>query len=276
MDRHGYGPKTFVTPRKLNGEVVIEQINATNAGEVRKLLDWEDGQESRDIYLLFYETNDSQLAGSGAGFPQHGGGVASVYKRAWTVGTVAHELGHAFGLMHDWRNGNYIMSYGVGATAPDSELSSAAAGWLNQHHAFNEGTVDMRFDTGVGSFRLISKTPRADGQLDLVFSCLSGGTVFADYVPNGNLDWVFTYGIFYDNKRDTVITEIPREAFSVQVVNTPDAEVRITYRLQFTASVPKGLKYFSFFVITDTGYVSIWDSALTELAGGKAPTYFDK
>ena len=174
----------------------------------------------------------------------------------------AHELGHAFGLGHDRRNGNYIMSTGVtirdskiiSATAANSELSSAAAGWLNQHHAFNEGTVDMRFEEGVYDVRLVGKSPRADGKLDLVFVGKSGGTVFSDYVPNDPLEWIFTYGIFYDNDHDTVITEIPREAFSVQIVKEPGADAQIEYRLQFAADVPSGLQDFYIYLITDKGY----------------------
>ena len=46
---------------------------------------------------------------------------------------VGHELGHAFGLDHDWRSNNYIMSYGPGK----NQLSKCAAEWLDVHRAFN-------------------------------------------------------------------------------------------------------------------------------------------
>ena len=32
----------------------------------------------------------------------------------------AHELGHAFGLAHDFRSGGYIMSYGAGRNRANS------------------------------------------------------------------------------------------------------------------------------------------------------------
>ena len=50
--------------------------------------------------------------------------------------TVAHELGHAFGLSHDWRDGDYIMSYGAGGGKRD-RLSPCAAEFLAVHTYFN-------------------------------------------------------------------------------------------------------------------------------------------
>lgn len=78
--------------------------------------------------------------------------------RTWENSVVAHELGHAFGLPHDWRNGEYIMSYGWTAVGdcnpyiaiedlwqcekksvkpPDSKISADAAARLNKHPAFS-------------------------------------------------------------------------------------------------------------------------------------------
>ena len=45
----------------------------------------------------------------------------------------AHELGHAFGLEHDFRDDAYIMSYGESP----NRLSKCAAGWLAANRFFN-------------------------------------------------------------------------------------------------------------------------------------------
>ena len=57
--------------------------------------------------------------------------------------TAAHELGHAFGLQHDFRSGGYIMSYGAGRNrlpirGPDQDrLSACNANLLAVHPHFN-------------------------------------------------------------------------------------------------------------------------------------------
>ena len=62
------------------------------------------------------------------------------------VWVTAHELGHAFGLLHDFRDSKYIMSYGgyrtlrngdQGFVLPD-EVSDASIGWLNASRYFND------------------------------------------------------------------------------------------------------------------------------------------
>ena len=45
---------------------------------------------------------------------------------------VAHELGHAFGLPHDFRDETYVMSYGIG-----NRLSACSAEFLAVHPYFN-------------------------------------------------------------------------------------------------------------------------------------------
>ena len=78
--------------------------------------------------------------------------------KTWDHYAVAHELGHAFGLGHNWSNGEFIMSYGwtdIGGCNPNgdpaefrecekiyvehrhSKISPEAAAGLNQHPAFN-------------------------------------------------------------------------------------------------------------------------------------------
>ena len=48
--------------------------------------------------------------------------------------TTLHELGHAFGLQHDWRDDTHLMSYGGNYA---TNLSKCAAEWLSVHKYFN-------------------------------------------------------------------------------------------------------------------------------------------
>ena len=61
---------------------------------------------------------------------------------------IAHELGHAFGLLHDFRDTTYVMSYGDkdNNIIPD-QLSECAAHWLDVHPAFNDGKLLSHWET---------------------------------------------------------------------------------------------------------------------------------
>ena len=54
------------------------------------------------------------------------------FKNCFDWQTAAHELGHAFGLDHDFRDDNYLMSYGGGS----KRLSQCAAHWLSRTRFF--------------------------------------------------------------------------------------------------------------------------------------------
>ena len=56
----------------------------------------------------------------------------------WTV--VAHELGHTFGLEHDFRDNAYIMSYGLSGGSQRSSLSACSAEFLAVDPYFNPDT----------------------------------------------------------------------------------------------------------------------------------------
>ncbi len=138
---------------------------------------------SKDLYLVVANVdNPGQICGEGgtvigqdfgdrfwSGKQSFEGAWALIYESATCVDEIsvylaAHELGHAFGLRHDFRNPSYIMSYGVTAEnnngtiqwqTPD-QLSPCAAEWLKVSKFFATNN-DLANSVQNGTFGLASK-----------------------------------------------------------------------------------------------------------------------
>ena len=166
MQAHGYGYKTFDIETDAQGEPIVHRL---------------DGQHPVSHYLdIIYRTVIDEV---GAVFDtrqnvylividsQRGGGIGlklgKIGGEAWILGHVgffiaAHELGHAFGLEHDFRDNEYIMSYGWVRRS----LSACHAEFLAVHPYFNpdirvEGDSDGSFSGPIdgktgGTFELTS------------------------------------------------------------------------------------------------------------------------
>ena len=77
---------------------------------------------------------------------------------AFAVDTTAHELGHAFGLEHDFRDDAYIMSYGGGAR---HRLSHCAAEWLDASRFFNTSEIAYNEPTTIQMLPPLAYPPNA-------------------------------------------------------------------------------------------------------------------
>ena len=139
MEAHGHGNTTFQVETDDQGDPVVHRIDGDYAdsryssrgvtdGEIQRAFD-----NSQNIILIIMDVSASSAHGRGTG--GKGRGWAMVYGE-WNWFAAAHELGHSFGLHHDFRDNEYIMSYGR-ADRSSAKLSACAAEFLTAHPYFN-------------------------------------------------------------------------------------------------------------------------------------------
>ena len=133
MESYGYGRKTFQFETDAQGEPMFHRIDGqhptnhyrSNSYDIQ--VDINPTINLRENVSLVIGPSSSR--GHGAGWGKSG---LAVVRDSADWNTVAHELGHAFGLQHDFRDGRYIMSYGQ-----QTMLSKDHADFLSVHPAFN-------------------------------------------------------------------------------------------------------------------------------------------
>ena len=128
MAAHGYGNKTFQIETDAQGVPIVHRVNGDYSDSHYK----DRGRPENEISRAFDTSSIVQLVvmdisrssgGRGVGIKQRG---QAIVDGGWNWRTAAHELGHAFGLQHDFRDTSYIMSYGSGRNS----LSAGAAQFL--------------------------------------------------------------------------------------------------------------------------------------------------
>ena len=146
MAAHGYGKITFRVETDPQGKPIVHRVNGrhpdryylsdtvpTVYNEIAEAFNFFE-----NIYFIVVDNSTNRI---GRGTRSFGGFADRKGKNGGYVlirsdfGQVlgVHEMGHAFGLMHDFSNTGYIMSYGPGR----NQLSADYAEYLSVHPYFN-------------------------------------------------------------------------------------------------------------------------------------------
>ena len=150
MQAHGYGNKTFLIETDDQGEPIIHRVDGGSIGQMFDL--------QANIYLILSDSPITTVSGSASRFGKNGG--QAIIFDGWNWFAASHELGHAFGLHHDFRDNTYILSYGR-RNRSSAQLSACAAEYLSVHPYFNsEITIE---EGSPPTIELISSAEYATG-----------------------------------------------------------------------------------------------------------------
>ncbi len=191
MERHGFGGKTFTIETDKDGEPVIHHVNGKfkeayyeeTIGDKVWLEIIDHFNDPQHIYFIAIDLSSEIIDGVACGLGgtyflspsgqvhRDGGEVigglavipasGACFER---LGLTAHELGHAFGLYHDFResiHSDYVMSVGN-----QSRLSKCAAEWLSVNRFFNTKSI---FPNEPAEIQLLSIQPYSDEVMTLRF-----------------------------------------------------------------------------------------------------------
>ena len=166
MENHGLGRKTFQFETDAHGNAVVYHINGKFDDVYyhnESSIVWREINEQFDPSKNFIDltaldvstenigigSEEHTACGTGGGHSHGGGALIPASGGCFGFSTTAHELGHTFGLQHDFRNGAYIMSYGTHGTS-SYRISQCTAEWLDVHRAFNDSQTTTNKSTVSG------------------------------------------------------------------------------------------------------------------------------
>ena len=144
MAAHGHGRKTFRYETDAQGEPLVHRMDGQHPDShyfdrPSQSAVWDEIALAFDIeaniYFIVIDNSTNtigtlRLAGIGGQTAKNGGFGLVSGSFVWK--TVAHELGHGFGLKHDFKDDEYLMSYGQ-----QDQLSACHAEFLTVHPHFN-------------------------------------------------------------------------------------------------------------------------------------------
>ena len=176
MNTDGYGAKTFKFEKNDDNTVKVNHVTGDHDDAHYLTADgWDVWAEittagfdqSKNIYIAFLDFSSNTVDGGwcGTGGDYLDGSLGGVVNMAIASGCfdgakgtaiLVHELGHAFGLRHDYRN---HPDYSIDLVTNDPMVTSACSTkWLNGHPYFNNYTTST-----AGSTTITMSTPSISG-----------------------------------------------------------------------------------------------------------------
>ena len=166
LEEHGYGRKTFEIETDNADKVIVHSITGSYSDayyhtdtlkkvsdEVKTRFDVE-----RDVYLIVIDSSKNLIEGY-CGIAYLDGGPALVISAGncvdgdYGITLIAHELGHAFNLEHDFRDDDYFMSYGNSRR----KFSACAAAALRVSPFLNQDDPVTATSNTLPTMRMISE-----------------------------------------------------------------------------------------------------------------------
>ena len=133
MQAHGHGYKTFRIETDAQGEPIVHRVDGQHPDShyhnrtASYGLEIQQKMGKKNVHFIVWDNSTHSIYGAaGWGGTQNVDGVriggSAQVPDEFGFRTAAHELGHAFGLGHDFRDERYIMGGGSGR----SSLSACA------------------------------------------------------------------------------------------------------------------------------------------------------